>query len=57
MFEMFPDVVNVTQLCKMLGVGKKTGYALIHEQKIPYRRIGREYKIPKDAIIEYIHGK
>jgi len=55
MFETYPDVVEVNDLCKMLGgISKKLAYRLLAEQEIKSVRIGRAYKIPKVFIIEYM---
>jgi len=55
MFETYPDVVEVDDLCKMLGgISKKLAYRLLAEQEIKSVRIGRAYKIPKVFIIEYL---
>jgi excisionase family DNA binding protein len=54
-FRDYPDVVNVKQLCKMLGsIGEKTGYRLLHSGKIRYFTIGRSYRIPKINVIDYL---
>ena len=43
-------------MCKMLGgISVKTGYRLLHEDKIKYFKIGRVFKIPKLYIFEYLH--
>ena len=57
MFRNYPDVVSVTQLQKMLGVGRNTAYSLLRENKIKSIRIGRVHKIPKKNIIKYLQSK
>ena len=55
MFEGYPDVVGVDDLCKMLGgISRKLAYRLLIDQEIKSVRIGRSYKIPKICIIEYL---
>lgn len=55
MFEDYPDVVEVKDLCRMLGgISRKMAYQLLTEQKIRSVRIGRSYKIPKVCVIEYL---
>ncbi len=54
MLENYHDVLDVKDVCNALRIGRKTAYRLLHEGKIPYRRIGRNYKIRKDAIISYL---
>ena len=56
-FADYPDVVNVEQMCSMLGgVGKKTVYDLLHSGDIRYIKLGKSFKIPKACIIEYLIG-
>ncbi len=54
MFADYPDVVNIQQLQKMLGVGYTFAYKLVSKGIIKSLRIGREYKILKSFVIEYI---
>ena len=55
MFTEYPDVVNIEQMRKMLGcIGLTLAYKLLQEKVIHNIKIGREYKIPKVAIIEYL---
>ena len=54
MFKSYPDVVNVAQLQKMLGIGRNTAYKLLSENKIESIRIGRVHKIPKKAVAKYL---
>lgn len=57
LFSDYPDVVNVSQLCVMLGgIGKKTAYELLQSGEIRHMKIGRSYKIPKISVIEYLLG-
>ncbi|HAQ40803.1 MAG TPA: DNA-binding protein [Clostridiales bacterium] len=57
MFENYPDVLNVTDIQKMLGIGKNTAYRLIKENKIQNIKIGKTYKIPKYCVIEFLANK
>lgn len=55
MFTSYPDIVDITQMRKMLGgIGVTLAYKLLKEKKIKSIKIGREYKIPKSYIIEYL---
>ena len=55
MFREYPDVVDVDDLCKMLGgISRKLAYRLLTDQEIRSVRIGRSYKIPKICVIEYL---
>lgn len=51
----YPDIVDITQMRKMLGgIGVTLAYKLLKQRKIKSLKIGREYKIPKSCIIEYL---
>ena len=55
LFTEYPDVVNIKQMCEMLGgIGEKTGYRLLRTGEIKYFTIGRSYRIPKIHVIDYL---
>ena len=55
MLKDYPDVLNVYQMCKALGgISTKTGYKLLKEKKIESIKVGREYKIAKINLIDFI---
>ena len=57
MFAEYPDVVDVEQLCKMLGgISRKLAYRLLASGELRCVRIGRSYRIPKLCVIEYLTG-
>lgn len=57
MFTEYPDVVNVEQLCEMLGgPSSKSVYHLLKEGAIQSYWIGKRYRIPKVSVIEYLTG-
>ncbi len=57
MFTQYPDVVNISQLCEMLGgISEKTAYKLIREGKIGAFMIGKAYRIPKTNVIDFLHA-
>lgn len=54
-FKDYPDVVNIEQMCRMLGgISTKTGYQLLRSGKIEAFLIGRKYMIPKINILQYL---
>ena len=53
-FENYPDIVGIQQLMEMLQIGQVLAYKLIKNGDIKSRKIGREYKIPKQSVIEYV---
>ena len=55
MFRDYPDVVNVEDLCKMLGgISIKSAYRLLRSGEIKSVIIGKRYRIPKIFVAEYI---
>ncbi len=54
MFEDYPDLVSIDEICNMLSIGKNAAYELLQKKKIKAFHIGRSWKIPKQAVEEYI---
>lgn len=57
MLEAYSDILDVKDLCAILRIGRKTAYQLLRSGAIPYRKIGRNYKIRKDMVIRYLIEK
>lgn len=56
MFEAMPDVISVEQLCQMLHISRKTGYDLVRQNILAHRKVGRQYRICKEAVIKFMKG-
>ena len=54
MLKNYPDVLNIKQMCEILGISLKTGYTLIQENKIECLKVGRSYRIPKPFLLYYL---
>ena len=55
MFTDYPDIVNLVQMRKMLGgISNTLAYRMLREKKIKSKKVGREYKIPKVNVIDYM---
>ena len=54
MFREYPDVLTPQQVQEMLGVGQRMAYQLLREGKIQNVRMGRLYRVPKAAVIDYL---
>ena len=55
LFTEYPDVVNVEQMCEMLGgICDKTAYRLLKSGEIKSFIVGRHYRIPKLNILEFL---
>lgn len=44
-------------LMPILGIGRNTAYELVRSGKIRSIRIGRQLRIPKDALVAYLSGR
>ena len=53
-FEELPLTLRVEDLMPILGIGRNTAYELVRSGKIRSIRIGRQLRIPKDAIQDYL---
>mgnify|MGYP000045783472 FL=1 len=54
MFNDYPDLVTVEELCEMLSIGKNAAYALLASGDLKCFRLKRIWKIPKQHVIDYI---
>ncbi len=51
---MEKEILNLQEVCVLLEVGEKTMLKLLREESIPARKIGREWRMSKKAIIDWI---
>lgn len=49
-----PLVLHVKDLSALLSVSHNTAYELVRSGKIRSVRVGRNYRIPRDAVEEYL---
>lgn len=54
MFAEYPDIITISQLQQMLGIGRHSAYNLISDGYISGAKIGRGFKIPKISVIQYL---
>ena len=55
-FSNYPDVISIPDLMKMLNIGRNTAYRLLQNGKLKSIKIGKQYRIPKQFIIEYLES-
>jgi excisionase family DNA binding protein len=53
---MDDDILNLEQAIEFLGVSEKTLIKLLREEHIPARKIGREWRFSKEALINWLAG-
>ena len=54
MFRRYPEALTPRQVREMLGIGQRMTYGLLREGKIQSVRMGRLYRVPKVAVIDYL---
>ena len=50
----YDDMVTIDELCEMLAIGRNTAYRLLKTGEIKAFKIGRIWKIPREAVSEYV---
>jgi|GEM_PF-878119 len=49
-----PEILNIEEAAQLLGVSVKTFNKVLHTQDIPARKIGREWKFSRQALIDWV---
>mgnify|MGYP000000328868 FL=1 len=49
-----PMTLRVEDLMPLLGIGRNTAYELIRSGQIRSVRIGRQIRIPREALLEFL---
>ena len=49
-----PDILNIEQAAALLGVSVKTFHKVLHAEEVPARKIGREWKFSRQALIDWV---
>lgn len=53
-FDRLPLVLSVHQVAQVLNLGRDATYGLIRSGHIRSVRVGRQYRVPKAAVMEYL---
>lgn len=53
-FDDLPLTLRVEELMPILNIGRNTAYELIRCGQIHSIRVGRQLRIPKQAVIDYL---
>jgi excisionase family DNA binding protein len=48
------DILTIDEAAHLLGVSVKTFNKVLHTQSIPARKIGREWKFSRSALIDWV---
>ena len=52
-----PELMTMSQVCRVLKVSESTGYRLVWDEAIPSCKVGRQLRIRRDDLITYISKK
>ena len=52
-----PLTLRVEDLMPILDIGRNTAYELVRSGLIRSIRIGRQLRIPRDAVVEFLNGR
>ena len=48
------EILNIEEAAQLLGVSVKTFNKVLHTQSLPARKIGREWKFSRQALIDWV---
>lgn len=54
-YDELPLLLTVEDLMPILGIGRNTAYELVRTDQIFSIRIGRQLRIPKQALIDFVN--
>ena len=55
MLEDYGDILNMQDTAEILNVGEAVISRLFRNGDIPAQKVGREWRVPKDALIQFIN--
>lgn len=54
MFESYEDILTVPELAEALRIGTTQAYKLLKSGNISAFKTGKDWKIPKKSVIQYV---
>jgi excisionase family DNA binding protein len=48
------EILNIEEAARLLGVSVKTFNKVLHAERIPARKIGREWKFSRQALVDWV---
>jgi excisionase family DNA binding protein len=57
MYENLPDLLTSDEVCEFLRVTPLSLYGYIKDGKLKAYRVGKRYRIPRDALIAFLEGQ
>ena len=56
LLNQYPAVLTITEVAEILNVTPATVRRHIKSNDLPHIKVGRLVRIPKDSLIDYLHG-
>lgn len=56
-YDDLPLTLRVEDLMPILGIGRNTAYELVRSGCIRSVKVGRQLRVPKDAVAEFLSGQ
>ena len=53
-FDDFPELLTIREAATLMRVGRDTAYSLARTRAIPVVRLGRQFRVPKAALIAHL---
>ena len=54
MFDQYPDILTVEEVCEALRMGYNAVYDLLNEGKLKAYKNGRICRIPRNSLVKYV---
>lgn len=55
-FDQLPLLITVDVLSDVLDISKTNAYNLVRSDKLKVVKIGKQYRVPKEALIDYLRA-
>lgn len=56
MFEGYDDILTIEEVAEALRIGSSQAYRIVRSNQLKAYKEGRDWKIPKTALIQYKKG-
>lgn len=57
MFDAFDDIMTVEEVGEAMKIGTTQAYRMVRSKQLKAFKEGKDWKVPKEALIEYIREK
>ena len=54
MFEQYDDILTIEEVAELLRIGMTQAYRIVRSGNLKGYKEGKEWKIPKQALINYV---